>query len=109
MSYAPRSLTGEAIMSGTRMLGALRIALTVVLLVCAALAQKEAGAATATLRWDYSASGAAGFALYWGTSSGRYSSRIDVGNATTYTVSGLASGANYYYVVVAYDAAEIES
>ena len=91
-----------------RLHGILRITIAVVL-VCVALAQEEASAAQATLRWDYSASGAAGFALYWGTSSGQYSTRIDVGNTTTYTVSGLASGANYYYVVVAYDPAKVES
>lgn len=86
--------------------GAIPIALAVVL-ICGLHAQ--ASAAQATLRWDYSASGAAGFALYWGKSSGTYTNRIDVGNTTTYTVAGLAASTNYYYVVVAYDARKVES
>jgi PKD repeat protein len=47
--------------------------------------------------------------LYWGKSSGTYTNRIDVGNTTTYTVTGLAASTNYYYVVVAYDARKVES
>src|SRR4051812_39391725 len=68
-----------------------------------------ARAAQATLSWSYTASGAAGFVLYCGTSSGSYSTRVDVGNTTTYTISGLIAGTTYYCATTAYDAAKRES
>ena len=68
-------------------------------LVCAVIVSAwlpaQAGAAQATLRWDYAASGAAGFALYCGTASRSYPTRIDVGNTTTYTITTLVAGTTY--------------
>lgn len=69
----------------------------------------EARAAQVTFSWDYTASGAAGFALYCGTSSGQYSTRIDVGNRTSYVLTGLAAGSSWFCVTTAYDAARLES
>src|SRR4029453_17974613 len=66
-------------------------------------------AAQVTLRWDYTASGAAGFVLYCGPSSGSYSTRIDVGNTDTYTIGTLPVGATSYCAVSAYDSAKVES
>jgi hypothetical protein len=66
-------------------------------------------AGQASLLWDYTSSGAAGFALYCGTSSARYSSRVDVGNTTSYTITGMMDGATYFCAVVAYDATKAES
>ena len=82
-------------------------------LVCAVIVSAwlpaQAGAAQATLRWDYAASGAAGFALYCGTASRSYPTRIDVGNTTTYTITTLVAGTTYYCATTAYDAAKKES
>ena len=50
-----------------------------------------------------------GFDLYCGTASRVYPTTVDVGNATTYTLAGLAEGGTYYCAVTAYDAARLES
>jgi hypothetical protein len=71
--------------------------------------QTQVHAASVTLRWDYSASGAAGFMLYCGSSSRSYSTRIDVGNTDTYAISTLPVGATSFCAVTAYDSAKAES
>lgn len=68
-----------------------------------------AQAAAVTLRWDYTASGAAGFVLYCGPASRSYSTRIDVGNTETYTITSLPEGATSFCAVTAYDTAKVES
>ncbi|HTN42830.1 MAG TPA: fibronectin type III domain-containing protein, partial [Nitrospiria bacterium] len=50
----------------------------------------------------------AGFKVYYGTSSGIYSTTIDAGNQTTYTVTGLGTG-TFYFTVTAYDSSGNES
>lgn len=50
-----------------------------------------------------------GYILYYGTISGNYASRLDVGTNTTTTVSGLTEGQTYSCVVTAYDAQNQES
>ena len=47
--------------------------------------------------------------VYYGPSAGVYPSRIDVGNVTSYTVSGLTEGATYHFAVTAYDSSHVES
>jgi hypothetical protein len=73
------------------------------------MASAHTYAGQASLQWDYTASGAAGFVLYCGTSSGNYTTRIDVGNTTSYTISNLTNGATYFCAVTAYDSAKHES
>jgi hypothetical protein len=73
------------------------------------LASPQAHAGQATLQWDYGASGAAGFVLYCGASSASFTTRIDVGNTTSYTIPGLLAGATYFCAVTAYDASGKES
>ena len=60
------------------------------------------------MRWDYDASGAAGFVLYCGLASRSYSTRIDVGNIDTYMIN-LAEGATHFCSVTAYDPGKVES
>ena len=60
-------------------------------------------AAQVTLAWDASVSMVDGYWLYYGPASGIYTTRIDVGTATTYTITELASGQTYYFVMTAYD------
>jgi hypothetical protein len=50
-----------------------------------------------------------GYKLYIGTSTGVYSTTVNVGNVTAYTVTGLTSGTVYYFVVTAFDATGLES
>jgi len=71
---------------------------------------------TATLHWstpttdiDNAAMTVAGYKVYYGTESGVYTTAIDVGNVTTYTVSGLPLGSTYFFAITAYDASGVES
>lgn len=49
-----------------------------------------------------------GYKVYYGTIPGVYSASIDVGNRTSYTVTGLGIG-TYYFAITAYEASRIES
>jgi hypothetical protein len=81
-------------------------AIFVGLLFCAV----ESLPAAATLAWDANTEpDVAGYRLYYGASSGNYSSSIDVGNTTTRMVDSLEAGATYYFVVTAYNSAGLES
>lgn len=44
----------------------------------------------------------AGYRVLYGLASGTYTQAVDVGNVTTFTLSGLTAGQVYYSVVVAY-------
>jgi chitodextrinase len=64
---------------------------------------------TATLEWD-AVTGATGYRIYYGTTQGgpylqSVGAGVDVGNVTTYTVTGLGGATRYYFVATAYDAA----
>jgi hypothetical protein len=62
-----------------------------------------------SLTWDASVdSGIAGYALYLGSHSGNYSSRLDVGLTTVVTLNGLTAGQTEYFVVHAYGASRLE-
>lgn len=66
-----------------------------------------AGNAQVALAWSAPGSGPtpAGYKVKYGTSSGSYTTTIDVGNVTSYTVTSLTNGTLYYFIVVAYNAA----
>ncbi len=63
----------------------------------------SAVAANLTLAWDANTDPVGGYKLYRGSSSGNYSSSVDVGKKTTHTVTGLKDGKAYYFAVTAYD------
>ena len=68
------------------------------------LATRLANAASVTLAWDPNTEpDIAGYKLYYGKTSGKYESVIDVGNQTTYAISDLEDGKTYYFVVRAYN------
>ncbi len=69
---------------------------------------REALAAQVTLAWDASDE-AAGYKIYYGTTSNNYSSVVDVGNTTSYTFTDLPNGSTYYFAATAYDASNLES
>lgn len=65
---------------------------------------------TVSLGWDPSTdSQIVGYRLYWGNSSANYSEHTDVGYVTDATLSDLADGNTYYFVVTSYNAAGTES
>ena len=74
-------------------------------------------AGQAILSWDPPATNTdgsaltdlAGYKIYYGTSSGNYSTVITVGNVTTYTITGLTDNITYYFATTAYDSSGNES
>ncbi len=51
----------------------------------------------------------AGYNVYYGITSGNYSTSVDVDNQTSYLLTGLVSGQTYYIAVKAYDMSGNES
>ena len=74
--------------------------------VCLSLVSLEkAFASSLTLSWNASESAeVAGYDVYYGTNSGNYPSMINVGDATSVTITNLAPGVTYYFAATAYDA-----
>ncbi|MBI5446082.1 MAG: hypothetical protein HY900_33325 [Deltaproteobacteria bacterium] len=74
-------------------------------------------AAPVTVAWDPNppAEGVTGYVLHYGTVSrtapgfSSYTTQVDVGNVTQYTVDLASAGATYYLAVVAYNAAGLRS
>jgi PKD repeat protein len=61
-------------------------------------------AANLTLSWNAStSSNVGGYKLSYGQNSKNYTSTIDVGDKTTYTLTGLPEGATYYLAAKTYD------
>ncbi len=93
------------------------LCITSALIIFILLSAATVYAGEATLTWDPPTTNAdgtpltdlAGYKVYYGTESGNYSQSIDVGNVTTYTVSGLTNGQTYYFAVTAYDTSGNES
>lgn len=62
------------------------------------------------LAWDASpGTNVTGYAVYYGSASRDYTSRVDVGNSLSFTVTGLAPNQTYYFTANAYDATGDES
>jgi len=63
-----------------------------------------------TLEWDPNLEpDIEGYKVYWGTGSGVYPFSKDVGNQTSYTITGLIVGKIYYIAVTAFNTSKIES
>src|SRR3989442_13414115 len=74
------------------------------------LAPALSSAAQVTLAWDPNTeTDLAGYKLYYGLSSGSYQFSVDVGNVTSYTLSGLLDGGIYYFAATAYNLSLAES
>jgi regulation of enolase protein 1 (concanavalin A-like superfamily) len=81
-----------------------------VVLVLSALGASVQAIQSVTLGWEPSPStNAVGYFRYFGTTSGIYINKADVGSVTNATISGLVEGWTYFFVVTAYDAAGRES
>ena len=81
-----------------------RVARVLVLLVALIAVSENSFAGQLKLAWDAVAD-ATGYRVYYGTSSGNYSSSVDAQNQTSATVSGLTDGARYYFAAKAYNSA----
>src|SRR3972149_603400 len=77
----------------------------------------SANAGEAILTWDPPTTNTdgtpltdlAGYKIHYGTTSGNYTTVIDVGNVTTYTVTNLTNNVTYYFATTAYDSSGNES
>ena len=68
------------------------------------LFSSHAFAGDLNLAWNASTStGVGGYKLYYGPSSKNYTSNVDVGNTTTYKMTGLTNGSTYYFALKAYN------
>ncbi|MRS02929.1 hypothetical protein EG832_06855 [bacterium] len=84
------------------------IAFMVAMLISGLVPASFAG--QAHLSWDASSSpGVAGYKLLYGTSSRNYTQSLDVGNTTSYTVTGLDEGMKYYFAAAAYNTSSVQS
>ncbi|MBI5742105.1 MAG: choice-of-anchor D domain-containing protein [Nitrospirae bacterium] len=77
----------------------------------------DLSASTVTISWEPPVTNSdgspltdlAGYNIYYGTATGNYNNSIDVGNVTTYQITGLTSGLTYYFAAKAYDTSGNES
>ena len=68
------------------------------------LPPSAAGNVAVALSWNPStAANVGGYKVYYGTSSGVYTTSVNVGNNTSYQISGLQQGTPYFFAVTAYD------
>jgi chitinase len=80
------------------------------LIPCTLYLIPAAYAASVNLGWDPNTEPQlAGYKVYWGTSSGNYTTSKNVGNTTFCTITGLDEGKTYYFAATAYDGDGIES
>ncbi len=80
--------------------------LTLILLI----SSKNVYSAQVTLVWDLNnEADLAGYKIHYGNSSGNYHTNIDVFYQTSYTISGLVDGMDYYIAATAYDTSGNES
>ncbi|MFZ0928749.1 MAG: hypothetical protein WAN11_09110 [Syntrophobacteraceae bacterium] len=81
------------------------LAISLFLLVCIS---RDASAAQAQVAWNPDVSQVAGYKVYYGLSTGNYTTTVDVGNNTISTLQNLSSP-NYYIAVTAYDSSGNQS
>lgn len=79
------------------------------LTLCFLLFGHVAFAGDITVNWDANSEpNIAGYKVHYGTAHGVYGAPIDVGNVTTYTITGLTAN-TYYITITAYDTNTNES
>src|SRR2546426_6101220 len=100
-------------MAQSRRIGfALQLPARILLLVIALLLGTASSlhAATATAMWDPNPEpDIAGYKLSYGILPGTYTTTVDVGNVTTWTITTLTAGLRYYFVVQAYNTSALTS
>ncbi len=59
------------------------------------------------LKWDIEKNvSVKGYIIYWGTKSGNYENKLDVGMKKEYILTGLKKGVRYYFTVTSYNSKE---
>ena len=97
------------IMKTKNLLSVLLLMFLLILIGCGRGADTDFGG-TIKLAWDSNtAPDVAGYKIYYGTASGTYDHAIDVGNVTTYMLTGLMQGQTYFIVTTAYNTSGNES
>jgi len=72
--------------------------------------QAPSSGSSVTIAWEEDPTGGiAGYRVYYGTESRRYTESVAVGQATTATITGLTAGVVYYFAVTAIDPTGLES
>ena len=77
--------------------------------VFVALSLSSLRAQSVTVAWNVGPGSVTGNKLYYGLASRSYTSIIDVGKATSTSISGLVAGKTYYFAVTSYNAMGLES
>ena len=76
--------------------------MAILVLAVLTLAAAPAGAGSMPLAWDpVDDEDLQGYRVYYGTAPGSYSDSVDVGNATSHTLTGLTDCTRYYVAVKA--------
>src|SRR5437016_1774952 len=84
--------------------------ISLLLTIISAAVSFSAQAASVTLVWNPSpGTNVAGYNVYYGVASRTYTNKVNVGNSTNATVSGLIEGTTYFFAVTAYDSNALES
>jgi hypothetical protein len=80
------------------------------ILVVVLLSAPAGWAQTVSLAWDANTeTDLAGYIVAYGTQSGQYTTTLDVGNQTMYSLSSLPGGQRYYFAVQAYNTSGMTS
>jgi len=80
------------------------------LTLCPAALGSQGSGQQVTLGWNASPDPTVvGYYLYYGSTSGVYANKINVGTNTTFTVTSLIAGSTNYFTTTSYNAAGVES
>lgn len=80
------------------------------LLILAALNSTVQAGQSVTLAWNRSTnSNVAGYVVYYGGASGRYTNEVSAGSSTNAIISGLVPGTTYYFAATSYSSSGVES